>query len=231
MSRARVELVLLDMGGVLLPEFSHYERAAQDASLLAALGARGIREPGKFIAERALRVRQAYVALSETCTQPDLDAVLGDCVPDVRRLLLGGFAAVADRRPYAHVGDVLRALAKLARLALVSNTIIPGDHHRRTLERYGLLRWFECAVWSANFGRRKPDPAMILHVLERLGVRRERAVFVGDKLRTDVAAARRAGVRSVYIRKRGAPYASPALRPDFTISDLRALPLLLRQIG
>jgi hypothetical protein len=38
-------------------------------------------------------------------------------------------------------------------------------------------------------------------------------------------------VRSVYIRKRGAPFASRELRPDFTISDLRALPGLLRQIG
>ena len=62
-------------------------------------------------------------------------------------------------------------------------------------------------------------------------MRRERALFVGDKLRTDVAAARRAGVRSVYIRKRGAPYATPELRPDFTIQDLRALPALRRQIG
>jgi putative hydrolase of the HAD superfamily len=230
MSRTRVELVLLDMGGVLLPEFSHYERAAQDEALLAALGARGIREPQKFIAERALRVRQAYVALSHACTQPDLDAVLGDSAPDVRRLLLLGFAAVADRRPYAQVGDALRALAKLVRLALVSNTIIPGEHHRRTLERYGLLHWFECALWSANFGRRKPDPAMIHHVLGRLGVPARRALFVGDKLRTDVLAARRAGVRPVHLRRRGAP-ATSGPEPDFVIRDLHELPLLLQRLG
>jgi FMN phosphatase YigB (HAD superfamily) len=64
-----------------------------------------------------------------------------------------------------------------------------------------------------------------------LRVPSSRAIFVGDKLRTDVAAARNARVRSVYIRKRGSPYATRALRPDFTIGDLRALPGLLRQLG
>ena len=230
MSARRVELVLLDMGGVLLPEFSRYERAAQDALLLAALRERGIAEPEKFIEQRAERVREAYVALSAQCTQPDLDAVLGDCEPGVRRLLLGAFGAIAERRPYAHVGDVLRALARRARLALVSNTIIPGDHHRRTLERFGLLRWFECALWSANFGRRKPDPAMLEHVLGELGVPARRALFVGDKLRTDVLAARRAGVRSVHLRRRGGA-GEGETAPDFVIRDLRELPLLLDRLG
>jgi FMN phosphatase YigB (HAD superfamily) len=230
MSLAPVELVLLDMGGVLLPEFSRYERAALDESLLAALRARGVCRPEALIAECADRVRAAYVALAADCTQPDLDAVLGDCDPAVRRLLLGAFAAVANRRPYSFVGEVLRELARRFRLALVSNTIIPGDHHRRTLERYGLLRWLECALWSANFGRRKPDPAMIQHVLAALGVPARRALFVGDKLRTDVLGARRAGVRSVHLRRRGAPQDREAV-PDFVIRDLRELPLLLARIG
>jgi HAD superfamily hydrolase (TIGR01549 family) len=218
------------VGGVLLPEFSRYERAAQDAALLAALRERGIEEPEKFIEQRATRVREAYVALTAQCTQPDLEAVLGDCEPGVRQLLLRAFGAIADRRPYAHVGDVVRALARRTRLALVSNTIIPGDHHRRTLERYGLLHWFDCALWSANFGRRKPDPAMIEHVLAELGVAPRSALFVGDKLRTDVLAARRAGVRSVHLRRHSGAGQVPAV-PDFVIRDLRELPLLLDRLG
>jgi putative hydrolase of the HAD superfamily len=125
-------------------------------------------------------------------------------------------------------------VAQLARdyaLGLISNNALPGDHHARVLRRAGILEYIDCAVWSANFGRRKPDPAMILYVLAELGIARQHAIFVGDKLRTDVAAARAAGVRSVYIRKRGSPYASAKDRPDFTIGDLRALPGLLRQLG
>jgi HAD superfamily hydrolase (TIGR01549 family) len=231
MGLARVDAVLLDMGGVLIPEQQRYERSIRDAAFLAALAEQGIANPESFVVESAKRLREAYAALAEECRQPDLEKVFADCTPSVRAILLAAFKREASPPPYAHARAVVAELARRHALGLVSNNAMPGDHHARVLRRAGILEHIGCAVWSANFGRRKPDPAMILHVLERLGVRRERAVFVGDKLRTDVAAARRAGVRSVYIRKRGAPYASPALRPDFTISDLRALPLLLRQIG
>jgi len=230
MRAARVEAVLLDMGGVLLPELQTYERAVRDRGFLAALCEQGVAHPESFVTERAKRLRESYRALESECLQPDLDQVLADCTPVVRALLLGAFKREAAPRPYAHARAVVARLARDYALGLVSNNAMPGDHHARVLRRAGILQHIDCAVWSANFGRRKPDPAMIQHVLARLGIRRERAIFVGDKLRTDVAAARRAGVRSVYIRKRGAPLAPADLRPDFTIGDLRALPALLRQL-
>ncbi|MEX2204792.1 MAG: HAD family hydrolase [Myxococcota bacterium] len=227
----RIDAVLLDMGGVLVPELQSYERSVRDRAFLAALEEQGVAHPEPFVVERAKRLREAYRALADECRQPDLDAVLADCTPTVRALLLRAFRAEAAPPPYSHARAVVVELAHDFALGLVSNNSMPGDHHARVLRRAGILQHIGCAVWSANFGRRKPDPAMILHVLDQLGVRRQHAIFVGDKLRTDVAAARRAGVRSVYIRKRGAPYATSALRPDFTLSDLRGLPVLLRQIG
>ncbi|MFI5316159.1 MAG: HAD family hydrolase [Myxococcota bacterium] len=231
MSPARVEAVLLDMGGVLLPELQTYERAARDTAFLAELGELGVADPESFVIERAGRLRAAYRALEKDCLQPDLDGVFGDCSPAARRLLLGAFKRQASPPPYTFARDVVAGLARDYRLGLVSNNAMPGEHHAAVLRRAGMLQHFGCAVWSANFGRRKPHPAMILHVLAQLRVTRARAIFVGDKLRTDVAAARNAGIRSVYIRKRGAPYATRALRPDFTIGDLRALPGLLQQLG
>jgi len=227
----RIDAVLLDMGGVLIPELQRYERALRDGALLSALAEQGIANPEAFVVEHAKRLREAYQALADECRQPDLDKVFADCSPPVRASLLAAFKREASPPPYPHARAVVAELARDYKLGLVSNNAMPGDHHARVLLRAGILQHIGCAAWSANFGRRKPDPAMILHVLGELGVRRERAIFVGDKLRTDVAAARRAGVRSVYIRKRGAPYANSALRPDFTIGDLRALPLLLRHIG
>jgi HAD superfamily hydrolase (TIGR01549 family) len=231
MRAGRIEAVLLDMGGVLIPELQRYERSVRDRAFLAALEEHGIAHPESFVVERAKRLREAYRALEIECRQPDLDAVFADCSPVVRALLLRAFKREASPAPYAHAREVVVQLAHDFALGLVSNNAMPGDHHARVLRRAGILQHIGCAVWSADFGRRKPDPAMIFHVLDQLGVRRERAIFVGDKLRTDVAAARRAGVRSVYVRKRGALLASASPRPDFTISDLRALPLLLRQIG
>jgi HAD superfamily hydrolase (TIGR01549 family) len=226
-----VQAVLLDMGGVLLPELQTYERAARDGAFLAALAEQGVADPQRYVVERANRLREAYRALEKECTQPDLDLVFSDSSPAVRRLLLGAFKRQSSPPPYVYATELVAALARRYRLALVSNNSMPGDHHAAVLRRAGMLQHFGCAVWSGNFGRRKPDPAMILHALRVLRVPRERAIFVGDKLRTDVAAARNAGVRSVYIRKRGAPWAGGSLRPDFTIGDLRALPALLGQLG
>jgi HAD superfamily hydrolase (TIGR01549 family) len=227
----RLLAVLLDMGGVLLPELQSYERAARDPALLAALREQGIADPAAFVAARAVALRDAYRALEKECAQPDLDALFRDCTPQVRALVLGAFKRESSPPPYAHAREVVAQLAQSYRLGLISNNAIPGGHEAAVLRRTGVLRHFGVALWSAEFGRRKPDPGMLLHALETLRVPRERAVFVGDKLRTDVAAARAAGVRSVYLRKRGAPFVSGPWRPDFTIGDLRALPILLRSLG
>jgi FMN phosphatase YigB (HAD superfamily) len=61
-------------------------------------------------------------------------------------------------------------------------------------------------------------------------VRARDAVFVGDKLRTDIEAARRARVRAIHLRRRGAPTGGHA-KPDFVIRDLRELPILLQRLG
>ncbi len=225
----RIEAVLLDMGGVLIPEVGGYEATARNADLLAILRSEGISDPEAFVRGRARAVRQAYRELKTSCTQPDLDEVLAEDSPHLRKLLLHAFRRQATQPAYVHARHTVATLARTYRLGLVSNTVIPGRHHELALRRAGLLQYIECSVWSANFGVRKPDPAMIRHVLEELRVPARRAIFVGDKLRTDVLAARRAGVRSVYLRKRGAPRQGK-VRPDFTIQDFRALPMLLRQL-
>jgi FMN hydrolase / 5-amino-6-(5-phospho-D-ribitylamino)uracil phosphatase len=226
-----VAAVLLDMGGVLLPEQQTYERAVRDASLLAALRELGVARPEQFVVERAKALREAYRALEPQRAQPDVELVFADCAPAVKRLLLGAFKRESAPPPYAYAREVVAELASHYRLGLISNTALPGHHHADVLRRAGILQHFGAALWSANFGRRKPDPAIVLAVLESLRVPPARAVLVGDKLRTDVAAARNARVRSVYVRKRGAPWAARPLLPDFTIGDLRALPALLRSLG
>ena len=226
----RFRAVLLDMGGVLMPEVSRFESVEKNLRLVSDLRAWGIGAPGKLIRDSARLAREAYRALDESCTQPDLEAVLVDVPFRVRRRLLREFAAVADQRPYAHVLPILKALAARYRLGIVSNTILTGDHHLRSLRRAGMMRYVGCALWSANFGRRKPDPAMIAHVLSRLGTPAREAVFVGDKIRTDVLAARRAGVRSVHLRRPGQPVTGEAV-PDHVIRHLGELPLLLRGLA
>ena len=227
MGGGRIDAVLLDMGGILVPVVSNYDRAAHDAGLVAFLRASGVGDPVRLVCEAGARVWKGYRA--SPIRQPDPQQALADLDPDVRRALLRAFARLAAQPPYSFARPVVAALARRYALGLVSNNLIPGDHHARSLERAGILGHFDTALWSADFGTKKPDPAMLECALSRLGVPPRRAILLGDQLRTDVAAARRAGVRSIWLRRDARPVASGPT-PDFVIQDLRQLPQLLRRL-
>jgi FMN phosphatase YigB (HAD superfamily) len=227
MGAGRIDAVLLDMGGILVPVVSSYDRAANDAGLVARLRSSGIEDPVRLAREAGERVWKSYRA--SPIQQPDPQQALAELDPDVRRALLRAFARLATQPPYSFARAVVAALADRYALGLVSNNIIPGDHHARSLERAGILGHFDAALWSANFGTKKPNPAMLECALSRLGVPAHRAVMLGDQLRTDVAAARRAGVRSIWLRRDARPQPGEPT-PDFVIQDLRQLPQLLRRL-
>jgi HAD superfamily hydrolase (TIGR01549 family) len=223
----RTRAVLLDMGGVLVPEPPGYQGAVRDQALIRFLREQGIADPAQVVTKRGEQLRDAYRALEAECAQPDPDVVFADIETPIRSRLLDAFKREAIRPAYPGARDIVADLARAYKLGLVSNTVIPGDHHARNLEAAGILEHLSSAVWSANFGKRKPDPAMIFHVLDELGVALEDAVFVGDKIRTDVLAARRAGLPVIWLRRPDTPHTGEA-EPDFIIQDLRELPGLLR---
>ena len=227
----RIDAVLLDMGGVLIPELQTYERSVRDRAFLEALAAQGVANAESFVVERAKRLREAYRALQDECRQPCLDDVLADCTPVVRALLLGAFKREAAPAPYAHARAVVAELAYDFALGIVSNNAMPGDHHARVLQRAGILQHVGCAVWSANFGRRKPDPAMIFHVLDRLGVPCERAIFVGDSTH-DMHAGNAAGVATAAAL--WGPFSRAQLqtaKPDHWLGDITELRAVVERLA
>jgi HAD superfamily hydrolase (TIGR01509 family) len=65
---------------------------------------------------------------------------------------------------------------------------------RTLLSRAGVNSFFEALVTSADVGRPKPDPAILLVALARLGdINPARACYVGDRV-TDEEAAVAAGM-------------------------------------
>ncbi len=85
------------------------------------------------------------------------------------------------------------------RIGLISNSLWPGDEHRRDLERFGLLHYFDTTTFSSECGLWKPDPQVFARTLSRLGATAPGSVFVGDRLLEDVQGAQRAGLHSVLL--------------------------------
>jgi HAD superfamily hydrolase (TIGR01509 family) len=68
---------------------------------------------------------------------------------------------------------------------------------RADAERYGLAPLLDVQVWSEEVGARKPEPAIFLRALDDLGVDPADALYVGDRLDTDVAGAASVGMTTV----------------------------------
>jgi len=111
----------------------------------------------------------------------------------------------------SHSGDVsavaesVETLAALAasgiRLGLICDTgLTPGRVVRQHLARLGLLAFLEVTIFSDEWSRTKPDPALFHAALAALDCAPEAAAHVGDLRRTDVAGARAVGMRSIRIR-------------------------------
>ena len=87
------------------------------------------------------------------------------------------------------------------RRALVCDTgFSPGRVVRQLLARAGLLDLLEVQAFSDEVGVPKPDARIFEHALGALETSPAAALHVGDLRRTDVAGARRLGMRSVRIR-------------------------------
>jgi len=94
-------------------------------------------------------------------------------------------------QPYPGMENVLDHF-KEKKKAVVTNK--PYDFTRRMLTGLGLDTRFDLIVGGENGLPLKPAPDMILHVVDRLNVRKDQCVMIGDGM-NDIHASRTAGVR------------------------------------
>ena len=125
---------------------------------------------------------------------------------------------------YGAAEGVLRALAAMdVRIGLISNTgMTSAGVYERFFEREGIRRYFHALAFSNEMAMAKPSAAMFEQTLERLGVRPEDALHVGDNLHTDVAGAKDVGMSAVWVA--GFDDSTPRIPPDYTIEDISELP-------
>ena len=237
-SRRSIRAVLLDMGGVLL--HMHNEAGlpgdAADlegrAAILSLLWARGghVDETDLerlLFAPWRIDYEQRYERRREADWRPHLERLIAATGVHVsgHEVLAAWFGPYAARlHPLDRAAETLRELRRRGfALALVSNVALPGCLYRQRLGDFGLAEPFTVFRFSCDAGSRKPSPAMLLSALEELGAAPAEAVMVGDRKKSDVAAGRAAGVRTIWLRSHHAE----GPEPDATIDSLAELPAAL----
>jgi phosphoglycolate phosphatase len=130
-------------------------------------------------------------------------------------------------RPYPGVDDGLRTLhADGHQLALVTNK--PAPHARRLVDHFGWARLFDLLLGGGDTPELKPSPLPLQIAMQRTGHTRATTWMVGDH-HTDIEAARRAGVRSVYLQC-GFGHAGTET-PDWVFADFQAFTAHVRAMG
>lgn len=92
------------------------------------------------------------------------------------------------------------------------------------LERSGILPFIDYFLFSSEWRYRKPDRRFFEWVLERLAVRPEEAVFVGDDMFRDIFGAKRVGMRTIYKPSDYGQSFCEGCSPDEVVTDFRKLP-------
>ncbi|MFZ5926126.1 MAG: HAD family hydrolase [Acidobacteriota bacterium] len=122
--------------------------------------------------------------------------VLPESTPQDHERLLARYRAIylarrhASTRVYSGVEEMLAGLGGLKSTATTKSS----ETARQVLELFGLARHFDHIQGTDGFPS-KPAPDVILKSLERLGIRPEDCLLVGDAA-PDMEAGRRAGVRT-----------------------------------
>jgi HAD superfamily hydrolase (TIGR01549 family) len=65
------------------------------------------------------------------------------------------------------------------------------------MERLGILKYFTYKEVSGSIKLRKPDPRLLLHSCEGLGVEPQEAIMVGDRIDNDIVPARMLGMSAI----------------------------------
>jgi FMN phosphatase YigB (HAD superfamily) len=103
----------------------------------------------------------------------------------------------------------------------------PADVQRAKVALLGVLDHVDFVVISGELGIAKPDPEIFREALRRAGVPADEAVYVGDSPEFDMAGARRAGIRAVWVNPRGERWNSADPPPHRVIRSIAELPRLL----
>lgn len=214
-----LKAVLLDAGGTLIHPDHEY--------ILSLLAEEGV-EADEEAYGAARRAADAVVGEILRSDQPGTDAdriqvwfvtlltTLG--LPESRLEAAG--VKIRDRhaeaalwvRPEPGTREMLRGLkAAGLRIAVISNA---DGRVERYLAAADLAHEFEFILDSGTVGIEKPDPRIFELALDRLGLRPDEVVYVGDSWEIDVVGARAAGIRPIYLNAapRDGAVCIPAIR-------------------
>jgi HAD superfamily hydrolase (TIGR01549 family) len=121
--------------------------------------------------------------------------------------------------------DAVRRLLPRRTIGMITNG--PTDVQRAKIDMFGLESKVDFILISEEFGVGKPDPSIFAEALKLGSANNREAVYIGDSPEYDIAGARSAGIRSIWVNRSGGSWAEDHLPPDHEARDLADVRALL----
>jgi len=209
----QIKAVVFDASGTLLDDIVTVWRAN-----LAAYAALGFEGPGTLEDFRAAFRLPIFEFHRANGIPPGLLA-------EVDRVFRESYPRFAPEvTVFPEVEEVLSALAKTDMVLGVASNI-PSLFLREHLNKLGIDGYFAAVTGQEDCDEQKPSPKPILATVEKLGVRPEEAVYVGD-MEEDIIAGKRAGtLTAAIVRDKGyhPRWRLQRQSPDCFINNLKEL--------
>ncbi|MCI0613381.1 HAD family hydrolase [bacterium] len=129
-----------------------------------------------------------------------------------------------------NAGDAVKNAKARLKVGLISDTgYSPGTTLRKIMGNHGIESYFDSFSFSNETGYLKPRLESFLRILYDLKIRPEEAVHIGDLEHTDIAGAKRIGLKA--IKFIGANHlATRESMADVVIDDIAELPVALEKL-
>lgn len=184
----RYKAAIFDLDGTLLNTLDDLWASVNEYLGRHGLPARSRMEVRSFLGNGAREL------IRRSLPVPVTDGELDKAVSEYKKIYERNMSR--STRPYDGIPQLLLALREAGiQTAVVSNK---PDHATRSLVESLLPGLLTVAVGDRPDAPRKPDPGTVLGILDRLGVRPQDALYVGDS-EVDVRTAKNAGMDSAAV--------------------------------
>lgn len=237
--------ILFDLGSTLI-EFDNTEWTELEQTCLRQgyqYLSQNHRVPGweQFASEFLAKFHQAWLEADQTLIEIRFADWVSAYLEKNHVISQDGIGREFIDRYYQPIGRQISLIGKAAevlahfknqglKIGLVSNSSFPSEYHLRELELFGIKGYFDYMIFSHDFGYRKPYAGLFQEALTELELKPEQAVFVGDRLKEDVAGSQNVGMRAILRFKPGRDY-SYRVAPDAVIHHLAELPRVVQGLS
>lgn len=129
---------------------------------------------------------------------------------------------------YADTEECLKILNKKYKIGIIANQSLGTE---KRLENFGILKYIDLVISSAEEGVAKPDRRIFEIALERSGCKPENAIMIGDRIDNDIIPAKEMGMKTIWIKQGFGKYwkiTNEKEKADFTVDTLTEICNLLK---